>query len=480
MSAPSSYKPSDMIQSMEVKISTFTQQFTQTQIDSLQLGKKNEIRLTNQAMVNYVRNSNLSSLTPSIDITPKYTILNQQTSGGPGSNEPPAIANAGAITSSTDPFGIFPNLYNTSTSIGQYTYNGQTIPFTTTSTLAVDALGNYVCLGANYDPTSATNYIELYVFNPVTSASQSSLTCIKYTSYSQYNLNNNMNNSAADGGGSATGNLFVPMIVVRTDGNYVITALDINNNVNFCLVDGSQTPTWGTIIQTIIIGPFSSYVPASISTDYYENLYVVEGLSNIIYCYSSTGTQIAKSSNSIIDQNNNPVQNPGGYFNFGYFNMNSGTGGESYGSNMIAAALGGEITVCDYMNNRIVSFTVDTSTQGIQISSVNSIDLTGTQQGIGIAFDANGLFIIARTIDDDDDTGSTTNSLLIYNDQNLTTNNRNDVLNTNTSIIDQSVSTGNFSIDSNGNLIMCINRYYSSWDASVTGTSIQVFFSNPS
>jgi hypothetical protein len=80
MSAQSSYKPSDMVQSMKVKVSTFTQQFTQTEINNLALGKNNQIHLTNTAMVNHIRNSNLSSLTPSIDITPKYTTLNQQSS----------------------------------------------------------------------------------------------------------------------------------------------------------------------------------------------------------------------------------------------------------------------------------------------------------------------------------------------------------------------------------------------------------------
>ena len=81
MSAPSSYKPSDMVQSMEVKISTFTEHVSQREINNLHLGN-NQIRLTNQAMINHLRNSNLSSLTPSIEITPKYTTLNQQSSGG--------------------------------------------------------------------------------------------------------------------------------------------------------------------------------------------------------------------------------------------------------------------------------------------------------------------------------------------------------------------------------------------------------------
>ena len=80
MSAQSSYKPSDMVQSMKVKVSTFTQQFTQTEINNLVLGKNNQIHLTNTAMVNYLRNTNLSSLTPLIEITPKYTTLNQQSS----------------------------------------------------------------------------------------------------------------------------------------------------------------------------------------------------------------------------------------------------------------------------------------------------------------------------------------------------------------------------------------------------------------
>ncbi len=84
MSAQSSYKPSDMIQSMEVKISTFTQKFSQTEINNLALGKNNQIRFTNQEMINRLRNSNLSSLTPSIEITPKYTTLNQHSSDGAG------------------------------------------------------------------------------------------------------------------------------------------------------------------------------------------------------------------------------------------------------------------------------------------------------------------------------------------------------------------------------------------------------------
>ena len=474
MSAQSSYKPSDMIQSMEVKISSFTQYFSQTEINNLALGQNNQIRLTNQAMVNHIRNSNLSSLTPSIEITPKYTTLNQQSSGGPGNGEPPAIANAGAITSSTDPFAIFPNLYSTSKTINQYTYQVQTNTFNITSTLAVDASGNYVCLGANYDIDSTTNYIELYLFNPITSSSQSSLTCINYTSYPSYDLNNNMNNSAADTGGN--GILFVPIIVVRTDGNYIITVLDSSNNVNFCLVDGSQTSTWGTITQTLFTKPFPSYVPASICTDYQNNFYVVEGISNTIYCYNSNGSQIASSSNSIMDQYNLPVSNPAGYFNFGYFNMASGTGGVNYGSNMIAAALGGEITVCDYMNNRILSFTVQN--QGIQISSssVNTIVFSGQQDGIGIAFDANGLFIVARTTEDSN--GNSNNSLLIYNNQNLDTSNPNDVLNT-PSTIDLSVCTGNFSIDSNGNLIMGVNIMDQS-SSTITGTGITVFFAQSS
>ena len=84
MSAQSSYKPSGMVQSMKVKVSTFTQQFSQTEINNLHLGKNNQVRLTNQAMINRIRNSNLSSLTPSIVINPKFTILNQQSSGDAG------------------------------------------------------------------------------------------------------------------------------------------------------------------------------------------------------------------------------------------------------------------------------------------------------------------------------------------------------------------------------------------------------------
>ena len=81
MSAQSSYKPSDMVQSMKVKVSTFTQQFTQTEINNLALGKNNQIHLTDPAMVNYLGNTNLSSLTPSIEINPKYTTLSQHSSG---------------------------------------------------------------------------------------------------------------------------------------------------------------------------------------------------------------------------------------------------------------------------------------------------------------------------------------------------------------------------------------------------------------
>ena len=80
MPAPSS----DMIQSVKVKIHKllpFTHQFSQTDINSLVLGKKHKIRLTNPAMINYLRNStNLSSLTPLINITPNYTQLIQQSS----------------------------------------------------------------------------------------------------------------------------------------------------------------------------------------------------------------------------------------------------------------------------------------------------------------------------------------------------------------------------------------------------------------
>ena len=42
MSAQSSYKPSDMVQSMKVKVSTFTQQFTQTEINNLALGQNRD------------------------------------------------------------------------------------------------------------------------------------------------------------------------------------------------------------------------------------------------------------------------------------------------------------------------------------------------------------------------------------------------------------------------------------------------------
>ena len=80
MSAQSSYKPSGMVQSMKVKVSTFTQQFSQTEINNLRLGKNNQVRLTNQAMINRIRNSNLSSLTPSIVINTKYTQLINQSS----------------------------------------------------------------------------------------------------------------------------------------------------------------------------------------------------------------------------------------------------------------------------------------------------------------------------------------------------------------------------------------------------------------
>jgi hypothetical protein len=84
MSAQFSSKPSDMVQSMEVKISSFTQYLTQTEINNLALGKNNKIRLRHSGILNHISNSDLSSITPSIRVNPRYTILNQQSSGGAG------------------------------------------------------------------------------------------------------------------------------------------------------------------------------------------------------------------------------------------------------------------------------------------------------------------------------------------------------------------------------------------------------------
>ena len=76
MSAPTSFKPSDMVQSMEVKISTVRNQLSQTDIDNLVLGE-NKIRLTHPAMINHCINHSLATLNSeaSITIVHKYTQL---------------------------------------------------------------------------------------------------------------------------------------------------------------------------------------------------------------------------------------------------------------------------------------------------------------------------------------------------------------------------------------------------------------------
>lgn len=82
MSAPTSFKPSDMVQSMEVKISTVRNQLSQTDIDNLVLGE-NKIRLTHPAMINHCINHSLATLNSeaSITIVHKYTQLIQQSAG---------------------------------------------------------------------------------------------------------------------------------------------------------------------------------------------------------------------------------------------------------------------------------------------------------------------------------------------------------------------------------------------------------------
>ena len=472
MSAPSSYKPSDMIQSMEVKISTFTQQFTQTQIDSLQLGKKNEIRLTNQAMVNYVRNSNLSSLTPSIEITPKYTILNQQTSGLGG--QPPAIANAGALNTKastymqTTGFNGFTDMVS-----GSSTY-GQTITFASTNSIitgiAVDSSGYYVCIGVSSSSSNQFS-LELHRFQLVTTTTKDILD----NSYS-YSLNRINYAIYTNLGFSVFGGI-LPQIAIQSNSNnpnvqadYVIVVTAImNHNYNVCFHSVSSQ-SWGSLTPLPLFNgnnyiDASTYTPISITIDAQNNLHVVEGVSNNIYSYAINNncTQIASTENG-----NNIFGGVALNFGLTTFLYGGGIGSDGNGPSGIiaAAAKEGTITVVDTFNGRILNLSINTTEQNYYDSNASvTASVTAANSAFSqftIAFDTNGLLLTinanpTQTEIYNSNYGIFTN-MLIYSDNTLTTT---EYTNTSSLIM---CNMGNFAIDSNGNIVFANNPYIMSWN----------------
>ena len=457
MSAPSSYKPSDMVQSMKVKVSTFTQQFTQTEINNLALGKNNQIHLTNPAMVNHIRNSNLSSLTPSIEITPKYTTLNQQSSGGPGNGEPPAIANAGALSqtsyNTTYNFTEFTDMVN-----GSSTY-GQTITFASTQSvitcIAVDSSGYYVCIGY----TMPSSCAELHQFNLVQTTTPPTLQRINYIMYSNY----------WGSGGNSTPLIAIQSNIANTNiiADYVVTLQGAGTGFMyfFNVNSGNSGQTWGTltklpIVTYVQIDPsntsqilYNYYYFLSITIDYQNNLHVLESSTNNIYSYAlnSNCNQIAST------ENGNNI--------FGGVALNFNTGSSNYPAGLIAASQGGSIVVADMCNKRILTLVVSngtyilvTNTPFFNTYNVNLIYATltypytiGEASSLAIAFDTNGLFLASiNPYENGNIVNTTQNNLVIYNNISLTSLL---IQNVNSSVRCSGPPACNIAIDSNGNIL---------------------------
>ena len=460
MSAPPSYKPSDMVQSMEVKISTFTQQFSQTEINNLDLGKNNQIHLTNPAMVNHIRNSNLSSLTPSIEISPKYTTLNQQSSGL-GTGQSPAIDNAGALNTQANTYMQISNFYQFTDMVNGSPTNGQTITFASTKSvitcIAIDSSGYYVCIGTKYQ---TNNVLELHQFQLVTTSSEfGNLYSLNRINYANYNM------------GYASFVYYagvLPLLTIQTNGDYVI----VTNSFDSVIVGGtanvfysvsSAGQSWGALTPLNLFSgknyiSSSDYIPMSIAIDSSNQLHVVEGLYNNIYSYDLTNcSQIA----STVNGNNvfNSVALNFGFKNFAGLTSDYPVTG--YGPNgIIAIAQGGTITVVDLFNNRILNLTINTTQQNYFWSTTTLAATITSVSQFAIAFDTNGLLLTiygnptgSEIYYPGQNNNGVQTIMSIYNNSTLSTLQNKNI----TSLI--MCNMGNIAIDSNGNIVFANNSY---------------------
>jgi len=268
---------------------------TSSQINNLVLGK-NELLITNPALLNHLRNINSSPVSINFNIVYK-TYINESISNGVsgGSSYPPAVTNAGTINLN------YPPTYITSAT---YNYYG----------IAVDSNNVYYATATDV-ATNSKFYLIVYSSPQLT---------IKYTiNLSPYTFNTGTNTF-----NTGIGGLFNVLNVVNNVVNNV--AIDSNNN---CYIATTNCIVRVDAVNNIIY-PYN-VIPGipnislkGITIDMYNNIYVTDSGNNQVIQFSSAYSY----TKYIVSPQSLGLNSPAG----------------------IAVDKNGEVCVCDSLNNRVV------------------------------------------------------------------------------------------------------------------------------
>ena len=317
---------------------------TSSQINNLVLGK-NELLITNPALLNHLRNINSSPVSIDFSIVYKTYITEGSSAGSSYGYYPPAIANAGTINLN-DPPTI---LYIMSTT---YNYYGIAVDsnnnYYTTATVG----GGYYLIVYSYTPQLTIKYtINLspaFTFNTGTNTFNTGIDGV----FNVLNVVNNVvNNVAIDSNNNcyiaatncvlrvdAVNNIIYPYNVTSSIQNISLKGITIDMNNDIYVTDSGNNQVIklysATSYNSFIVSPQSLSLnnPAGIAVDKVGQVCVCDSLNNrVILLYMQDLTEITNYagqylynvSNITVDNNNNHVTNTFGastnydtYFNF--------------------------------------------------------------------------------------------------------------------------------------------------------------------
>jgi hypothetical protein len=317
---------------------------------------------------------------------------------------PPTIENAGQLVYSP---GLRFSSMRTFTSFTDT--NGQQVSLenekSLISSIAIDSVGNYVCVGATEIGLS------IHRFQLVTGPQGpfGTLYSLKRINYAKYN--------------DIYTDIQTQLIAVQSkpmnqnQADYVIVTRGLDPAFYFFNVSSGSITPWGTLtplpIYTVlaqfgITNASTSFLPVSITIDYFNILHVAEGNNNDIYSFDlNNGCQLLATTRGGKNIFNNVALNFGSSL---YYNMGTARSAKTF--NIIAAgktpkqpdqtAGAGRVSsliVADVVNQRLLTLTMSKdgyTADTAQISSGLFTQPFSQHTQLGIALDNNGLIAMIQ------------------------------------------------------------------------------------
>lgn len=336
--ASNNFKLSDIISTMKYRASYGSNpiiniadvSLTSSQINNLVLGK-NELLITNPALLNHLRNINSSPVSINFNIVYKTYITESISNGvSGGSSYPPAVTNAGTINLNYPPTYIISTTYN---------YYGIAVDSNNNYYITATQGSAYFLIVYSYTPQLTIKYtINLspaYTFNTGTNSLNTGVGGM----FNVMNgVNNVVNNVAIDSNNNcyiattncivrvdAVNNIIYPYNVTSSIQNISLKGITIDMYNNIYVTDSGNNQ----VIQLSSATSYTSYIvspqslglnsPAGIAVDKNGEVCVCDSLNNrIVLLYMQDLTEITtyadqylyNVSNIAVDNNNNHVTNP--------------------------------------------------------------------------------------------------------------------------------------------------------------------------